>query len=222
MAIEINLQSLGEKYTKVLNSQAGEALVPSGTGGLRCRLIAAGKDCSKAAVQAVRFEFCIDNTEVDITEGRLRILEQYLNASFTDYYTEIIFITQNIPGNGLLRAFSGLDRAEPGRLLMTLRVTPMECLRGNPETLSIICDSVFPDGCICRVYQSSVAEELWGGQVLALIPQDPEKRNEVMGEFSANADVFGWHLVNTATIQSMTAQFDATVLELGMVRRKQE
>ena len=219
MVIEINLQRLGQKYLDALNSRDAACLT-QGSGGLGCRLIAAGNSGRSPA--AVHFEFCIDNAEANLTEGRLRMLEQHLNDSFSDYYTEIIFITQNFPGNRFLRAFSGLDRVEHGKLLMALRVTPMECLRGNPESLPVICGRVFPDGCTCRVFQSSETDELWDGQVLALIPQDPEKRTEVMGEFSANADVFGWHLVHSTTIQSMTAKLDTVVFEMGMVRRKRE
>ena len=219
--IEINLRSLGEKYVEALNSRELAAL-GSDKGGLGCHLIAAINSDRSPEPMAVHFEFCIDNAGVSLTEGLLRVLEQYLNDSITDYYTEIMLITQNFPGNRFLGAFRNLDRVEPGRLLMILRVTPVECLRGNPESLPIICNRVFPDGCTCRVFQSSETEELWSGQVLALIPQDPEKRTEVMGEFSANADVFGWHLVHSTTIQSMTAKLDTVVFEMGLLRRKRE
>ena len=185
--------------------------------------------------------YCVSSKDCSATAAGLNALESYLNGALPDFYTEIILVTSNQPGNSYLEALNTLmdalimdvdgtviaDKAvdgpkgmEAGSIWICFRITPLAEMKFRPESLRMVCSRIFTNGFQCQTYTNKAGAVT--GAILAFVPREAEPKEEQLGEFLVNANVFGWEMMHSTMNSTFATRHDMMALEVRLREMKVE
>ena len=176
--------------------------------------------------------YCVSSKDCSATAAGLNALESYLNGALPDFYTEIILVTSNQPGNCYLEALNTLidslhdgdgpekKKTEDGSIWICFRITPLAEMKFRPESLRMVCSRIFTNGFQCQTYTNKAGAVT--GAILAFVPREAEPKEEQLGEFLVNANVFGWEMMHSTMNSTFATRHDMMALEVRLREMKVE
>lgn len=170
--------------------------------------------------------YCVSSKDCSATAAGLNVLESYLNGALPDFYTEIILVTSQQQGNSYLDALNTLidslhdgdgpekKKTEDGSIWICFRITPVAEMKFRPESLRMICSRIFTNGFQCQTYTNKAGAVT--GAILAFVPREAEPKEEQLGEFMVNADIFGWKMLHSTLNSTFATRHDMMALEVSL------